>query len=106
VDSLKTYKPKLTIVYNENTPIHNKVSYSESFLYETISVKNRSATICVPGNGNYRYAIYAVSGKKIVGSDTAVKGRGQSVYLGKAGIFIVIISDNNRTVRNKIAVYK
>jgi hypothetical protein len=106
VDSLEAYKPKLEIVYNESNAINSKVNNKKSLLYEAISVNSRSLNILVPGNGNYCYSVHTVSGKAIVNSGVAVKGRGNRVYLGRTGMFIVTINDKINTIRNKIAVCK
>lgn len=106
VDSLKAYKPKLEIVFNENTASNNDGCYSENFLHENISVNNQSVYILVPGNGKYYYSIFTVSGRAIVNSGVATKGRRNSIYLGKTGMFIVTVKDNKSRVRKKIAVYK
>ncbi len=106
VDSLEAYKPKLEIIFNENNAINSMVSNSEKILYETISINNKSLNILVPGNGSYCYSIHTVSGKAIVDSGVAIKGTGKRVYLGRSGMFIVTIKDNNNIVRRKIAVCK
>ncbi len=97
-------RPKLEIIFNENTPINNGVSYSENLLHEKIFVNNQSVHILVPGNGKYCYSVYTVSGRAIVNSGVAAKGLRSSIYLGKTGMFIVTVKDNKNRVRKKMVV--
>lgn len=106
VDSLKTYKPQLEIVYNENSPVNNDMSASDNCLRENISVKNKAVNLFVPGKGKYLYSIYTVSGKAVITSGAAVKGEKTIIDIDKSGIFILTIADRHSTVSRAIAVCK